>query len=380
MTMGFTIAASDDKTKARAGVLHSPHGDVLTPVYMPVATQASVKAISQEDLELLGAKAILSNSYHLYLRPGTKTIMAAGGLHKFMNYDGMILTDSGGFQVLSMSDLRKLDDEGVVFRSHIDGSEHRLTPEKVIGIQSELGSDCWTTLDECPPYPATEAQAVQALERTTRWLEKSVPEVKKRREAGQKSLFFPLLQGGLFPHLRRRAAEHMQTQPFDGVSIGGFCVGEPKELMWQVVDETTTALPKDKPRYLMGIGTPEDLWDAVALGIDMMDCVWPTRVARNGQVMTRAGKFNITNSQFRADFGPLEPSCACFVCKRYTRAYLAHLFRAKELVVHRLLSFHNLHLMADLMNEIRRSIVEGRFSEARKAFFDGYKIPPKIQG
>ena len=375
--MSFTIAASDSQTKARAGVLHTPHGDVHTPVYMPVATQASVKAISQEDLELLGAKAILANSYHLYLRPGTKTIMAAGGLHKFMNYDGMILTDSGGFQVLSMADLRKLDDEGVVFRSHIDGSEHRLTPEKVIGIQSELGSDCWTTLDECPPYPATEAQALQALERTTRWLEKSVPEVERRRAGGQKSLFFPLLQGGLFPHLRRRAAEHMRTQPFDGVSIGGFCVGEPKELMWQVVDETTAALPLDKPRYLMGIGTPEDLWDAVALGIDMLDCVWPTRVARNGQVMTRYGKFNITNSRFREDFAPIDEQCSCFVCKRYTRAYLAHLFRAKELVVHRLLSFHNLHLMAEIMTTIRLALLRGEFSSARRAFFERYQVPAK---
>lgn len=373
--MSFDIAAADLKSKARAGLLRTPHGDVETPVYMPVATQASVKAISQEDLELLGAKAILANSYHLYLRPGTKLIMAAGGLHKFMNYSGMILTDSGGFQVLSMADLRKLDDEGVVFRSHIDGSEHRLTPEKVIGIQAELGSDCWTTLDECPPYPASEEQALKALERTTRWLEKSVPEVRRRREAGARSLFFPLLQGGLFPALRRRAAEHMAEQPCDGVSIGGFCVGEPKPLMWEVVDATTTALPKEKPRYLMGIGTPEDLWDSVALGVDMMDCVWPTRVARNGQVMTREGRYNITNAAYRQDFSPLESGCSCFVCSRYTRAYLAHLFRAKELLVYRLISFHNLHLMAELARDIRRAIVEGRFTEARAAFFSRYKVP-----
>jgi queuine tRNA-ribosyltransferase len=376
--LSFKVVASDGRTKARAGILRTPHGDVETPVYMPVATQASVKAISQEDLETLGARAILANSYHLYLRPGTKTVMAAGGLHKFMNYDGMILTDSGGFQVLSMSDLRKLDDDGVVFRSHIDGAEHRLTPEKVIGIQSELGSDCWTTLDECPPYPATEAQVEVALERTMRWTDRSVPELHKRRDAGQKSLFFPLLQGGLLPHMRRRAAEHMASVPADGISIGGFCVGETKELMWSVVDETTSALPKDKPRYLMGIGTPEDLWDSVALGIDMLDCVWPTRVARNGQVMTRAGKFNITNARFREDFGPLEEACGCFVCKKYTRAYLAHLYRARELLVYRLLSYHNLHMMAALMSDIRRAVVDGRFEEARKAFFAGYAQPARV--
>ncbi len=370
--MSFEVVAKDARGKARAGLLRTPHGDVETPVFMPVATQASVKAISQEDLAALGARAILANSYHLYLRPGTKTIAAAGGLHKFMNYDGMILTDSGGFQVLSMADLRTLDDDGVVFRSHIDGAEHRLTPEKVIGIQADLGSDCWTTLDECPPYPATEAQAAGALERTMRWTDASVPELKRRRDAGRRSLFFPLLQGGLFPALRRRAAEHMAGVPADGVSIGGFCVGEPKELMWEVVDATTTALPLDKPRYLMGIGTPEDLWDAVDLGVDMMDCVWPTRVARNGQVMTRQGRFNITNAACREDFGPLDASCACFVCKRHTRAYLGHLYRARELLVYRLLSYHNLHLMAEIMRDIRRAIVEDRFAEARREFFAGY--------
>ncbi len=366
--MSFEILAQDGP--ARLGRLTTPHGVVETPVFMPVATQASVKAISQEDIETLGAKALLANSYHLYLRPGTEVIKAAGGLHKFMTYDGMILTDSGGFQVMSLADLRKLDDDGVVFKSHIDGSSHRLTPEKVIDIQADLGSDCWTTLDECPPYPATEAQALTALERTMRWTDRSLPALKRRRDQGSRSLFFPILQGGFFPELRRRAAEHMASLPFDGVSMGGFSVGEPKELTWETVALTTQALPPAKPRYLMGVGTPEDLWDAVAQGVDMLDCVFPTRVARNGQLMTKKGKFNITMASCRADQSPIDPDCACFVCRRYSRSYLAHLYRAKELIIYRLLSYHNLHCMAEVAADIRRAIAEGRFAQSRRAFLE----------
>lgn len=340
---------------------------------MPVATQATVKAISSEDIDALGVRAILANSYHLYLRPGTKTVMAAGGLHKFMAYDGMILTDSGGFQVLSLSDLRTITDEGVVFRSHIDGSEHKLTPETVIGVQAELGSDCWTTLDECPPFPATVKQADEALKRTMTWTDRSIPELKRRRDAGSKSLFFPILQGSLYPELRKKAAEHMAEVPADGISIGGFMVGEEKPHTWEIVDRTTDHLPEDKPRYLMGVGTPQDLWDAIALGIDMMDCVFPTRVARNGQIMTRTGKYNVTNAFCRQDFQPLEPGCSCFVCKRYSRAYLGHIFRAKELLAYRLLSFHNLHVMHVIAREIRAAILNGRFADARKSFFANFR-------
>lgn len=376
--VSFKVLASDGK--ARLGRLETAHGVVETPVFMPVATQASVKAISQEDLETLGARAILANSYHLYLRPGTATIKAAGGLHRFMNYDGMILTDSGGFQVMSLADLCKIEDGGVTFKSHIDGSSHALTPEKVIDIQSELGSDCWTTLDECPPYPATQAQATAALERTMRWTDSSVPALMKKRDEGAKSLFFPILQGGFFPELRRRAAEHMAGIPCDGISLGGFSVGEPKPLTWETLDKTMDHLPKDKPRYLMGMGTPEELWDAVAHGVDMLDCVFPTRVARNGQLMTRRGKFNITNAACRNDHGPIDPDCACFVCKRYTRSYLAHLFRAKELVIFRLLSYHNLQCMADIMLDIRRAIAEGRFAQSRRAFFEARQPKPVSAG
>ncbi|MBI3553665.1 MAG: tRNA guanosine(34) transglycosylase Tgt [Elusimicrobia bacterium] len=373
MRVSFTVAASCSKTQARAGVLRTPHGDFETPAFMPVATQATVKAISSEDLDTLGVRGILANSYHLYLRPGTAVVKAAGGLHKFMGYDGMILTDSGGFQVLSLADLRTVSDEGVVFRSHIDGSEHKLTPETVVNVQAELGSDCWTTLDECPPYPATQAQADEALERTMAWTDRSVPALKRLRDEGARSLFFPILQGSLYPSLRAKAAEHMAEIPADGISIGGFMVGETKEHTWDVLAQTTGLLPNDKPRYLMGVGTPEDLWDAVALGVDMMDCVWPTRVARNGQILTRRGKYNVTNKFCRTDFQPLEPGCKCFVCKRYSRAYLGHIYRSRELLSYRLLSYHNLHVMHDIAGEIRRAIISDRFEEARKAFFETFR-------
>lgn len=371
--MSFTIVAKDPEGRARAGILKTAHGEVETPVFMPVATQASVKAISQEDLSSLGAKAILANSYHLYLRPGTGTVRAAGGLHRFMNYDGMILTDSGGFQVLSLSLLRKVEEGGVTFKSHIDGSIHAMTPQKVIEVQSELGSDCWTTLDVCPPYPCAEEEARRALELTMKWTDQSLPALKRARDQGQAPLFFPILQGSVYPELRRRGAEHLQGIAFDGVGLGGFSVGEPKEKTWEVLDRTVDRLPEEKPRYLMGVGTPEDLWEAVSLGVDMMDCVWPTRVARNGQVMTRWGRFNIGNAAFRNDFSPIDGDCRCFVCGRYNRAYLSHLFRSRELLVHRLISYHNLHLMAEIMAAIRKAVEEGRFQERRKAFFQVYR-------
>lgn len=369
--MGFMIEA-EEAGGARAGVLDTPRGPVRTPVFMPVATQASVKALDADDVRRLGARAILANSYHLYLRPGTETIKEAGGLHRFMDYDGFILTDSGGFQVLSLSKLRDIDDEGVTFRSHLDGSSHRLTPESVIGVQAALGSDGWTTLDELPPYPCEEAAAARALERTMRWLDRSVPAVEAARAAGARSLFFPLYQGGLHPALRRRSAEHHNACPADGISIGGFMVGEDKATTWRELAETTALLRRDRPRYLMGVGTPRDLWDAVACGVDMMDCVYPTRVARSGQVMARNGKYNVTNGKFRRDFGPLDPSCSCFVCARYSRAYLGHLLRSSELAAYRLLSYHNLHFMAAVVDDIRAAIVEGRFASAREEFLGRY--------
>lgn len=377
--MSFTILARDQATKARLGALRTAHGEVETPVFMPVATQATVKAVSQEDLSTLGARAILANSYHLYLRPGTATIKKAGGLHAFMGYDGMILTDSGGFQVLSQTDLRSVDDEGVTFRSHIDGSEHRLTAEKVIEIQRDLGSDCWTTLDELAPYPADETHAAAALRRTMSWSDRSVAALRRARDEGGKALFFPILQGSFHPALRREAVEHLQRLPWDGVSIGGLSVGEPKDLTWATLELINSLLPQDKPRYLMGMGTPEDLWEAASRGVDMMDCVWPTRVARNGQVMTRNGRLNIVNSACREDFSPPDPACACFVCRRYSRAYLSHLFRAKELLVFRLISYHNLHLMLEIMDAIRRSLREGCFVQRRDEFLARYRAGEEKQ-
>jgi queuine tRNA-ribosyltransferase len=366
--VSFTVQAEDATTRARAGVLSTPHGDVETPVFMPVATQGTVKALSQEDLGTLGARAILSNSYHLYLRPGLETVRKAGGLHRFMAYDGMILTDSGGFQVLSLADLRAVDDEGVTFKSHLDGSEHRLTAESVIEVQQALGSDCWTTLDECPPYPADEPRAAAALRRTMAWSDRSAAALQRARDAGSRALFFPILQGSFYPDLRRRAVEHLRSLPWDGVSIGGLSVGEPKDMTWSTLELVTSLLPRDKPRYLMGVGTPEDLWEAAARGVDMMDCVWPTRVARNGLAVTRRGRLNISNSACRDDFSPLDPDCACFVCRRYSRAYLCHLFRAKELSVYRLLTYHNLHLMLGIAAAIRRAIREGCFEARRREF------------
>lgn len=371
--MPLTVRAQDKDTLARAGVLNTPRGEVLTPAFMPVATQASVKALDSDDMRRLGVNAILANSYHLYLRPGLEVMKAAGGLHKFMDYEGFILTDSGGFQVLSLSKLRQVDDEGVTFKSHIDGSTHRLTPESVINVQRGLGSDAWTTLDELSPFPSEESVLKLALERTMRWVDRSVPEVERARAEGVKCLFFPIFQGALYPELRKISAAHAATVPGDGVSIGGMCVGEPKEQTWTSLRETSLLLPQTRARYLMGVGTPRDLWDAVAAGADMMDCVYPTRVARNGQVMARTGKYNVTNARFRRDFSPLDPECACFVCQRYTKAYIGHLCRADELIVHRLISYHNLHFMEEIMIQIRKSLLDGRFQEARGAFFERYK-------
>ncbi|MBI5624844.1 MAG: tRNA guanosine(34) transglycosylase Tgt [Elusimicrobia bacterium] len=364
----FEVQARDAATRARTGVLRTPHGDVETPVFMPVATLGSVKALSQEDLSELGVRAILANSYHLYLRPGCAEIKAAGGLHGFMGYDGMILTDSGGFQVMSLSDLREVDDHGVSFRSHIDGSAHRLTPESVIEVQAALGSDCWTTLDVCPAYPCTEAQAEDALKRTMAWTDRSVPAVRRFKDEGAASLFFPILQGSVYPELRKRAAEHLSRVPHDGVSIGGLSVGEPKELTWASLSAAASFLPDGEPRYLMGVGTPEDVWEASAAGADMMDCVFPTRVARNGQVFTRTGRYNISNAPSRANFAPVDPECPCFVCRKYTRAYLRHLFSSRELLVYRLLTYHNLFFMLRVMAEVRGAIREGRFVQAKKDF------------
>ena len=364
----FSVTAKDPRSRARVGVLKTAHGLVETPVFMPVATQASVKALCSEDLAELGADALLSNSYHLYLRPGADVIEEAGGLHAFMDYGGTILTDSGGFQVFSLSDLREMTDDGVVFRSHIDGSRHSLTPAGIIRLQARLRSDIWTALDVCAPYPCASAEARQALDRTMRWADISAQAFREEASRGAQALFFPILQGSFDLALRKRAAEHLAGLAPDGISLGGFSVGEPKDLTWDVLGRTVELLPGDKPRYLMGMGAPEDLWNAVHLGVDMMDCVWPTRIARNGLVMTSTGRMNIKNAPLRKDFSPLDPDCGCAVCKRYPRAYLSHLFRSHELAAYRLLTLHNVHFNLQNMRRIRRAIRAGSFIEERKDF------------
>jgi queuine tRNA-ribosyltransferase len=358
--------------RARAGVLRTRHGDVQTPVFMPVATQAAVKALSPEDLRATGASMLLSNTYHLHLRPGTKTIQKLGGLSNFMRWDGPILTDSGGFQVFSLAHLRTLDEEGVEFRSHHDGALHKLTPESVIRLQSELDTDCWTTLDVCPPYPCGETQARETLEQTHRWglrARKAFDEL----EGGRGSLFFPIFQGSVYPELRREAAQRLLELEPDGACIGGLSVGEPAEKMWEALSAATEKLPASVPRYLMGVGSPEQLWDAVRLGVDMMDCVWPTRVARRGRALTSEGHLHIKNAQFKEQDVTLDPECDCYTCKTYSRAYLSHLFRSNELMSHRLLSLHNVRFLVSCAVKIRESILRGDFEAERARFLDRYR-------
>ncbi|MBI4386721.1 MAG: tRNA guanosine(34) transglycosylase Tgt [Elusimicrobia bacterium] len=373
----FQIEARDAATRARAGILRTAHGAVATPVFMPVATQGTVKALTQADLESLGVRAILANAYHLYLRPGTSIVEKAGGLHRFINYPGCILTDSGGFQGMSLADLRKFDENGIQFKSHLDGSLHELTPEKVMDIQRSLGADIHTTLDVCVRWPVELGEARDALERTMRWTERCRKAFDEANaDADPAPLFFPIVQGALFPDLRRRACGHLLSVLHDGVSLGGFSVGEPKPETWEVLSRMAEYLPDEKPRYLMGVGTPEDLWEAVSHGVDMMDCVWPTRVARHGCAMTHAGRLNLMNSGCREDLGPLDPDCACRVCRSCSRAYVSHLFRAQEYTAGQLLSYHNVFFLMEIMGTIRRAIAAGRFSEARAEFFRKYSPDP----
>lgn len=369
----FKVTKSAEDCAARTGLLTTAHGTLETPLFQPVATIGSVKALSTEDLEMLGIKAILANAYHLYLRPGADIVAHCGGLHKMMDFNGCILTDSGGFQIFSLSSLRTLNEEGVTFSSHLDGSKHTITPESIIKIQGELGADIWTSLDECPPFPCTRQEAEKALERTMRWTERSARAfVEENAHRGGRHLFFPIVQGSLFPDLRKRACEHIASVAHDGISMGGFSVGESKDQTWENVAVTTAALPPQNPRYLMGMGAPEDLWDAAMHGVDMLDCVWPTRIARNGVVMTAAGRLNIKNTPFRRDLRPLDEECGCFVCKRYSRAYLSHLFRSKELLAFRLLTIHNLFFTLFIMQRIRDAIRDGVFLRERKLFLEKY--------
>jgi queuine tRNA-ribosyltransferase len=360
----FKELASDTSSLARTGRLQTSHGEIDTPCFMPVGTQATVKALSPEDLKQCGAEIILGNTYHLYLRPGHRLIEEMGGLHKFMSWDRPILTDSGGFQVFSLAAFRKIEEDGAAFRSHLDGSSHRLTPELAIEIQEALGSDIMMCLDTCIPYPASEIEVTEATALTTRWAARC--KTAKRRE---ELLLFGIIQGGMSQDLRRRSAEDLLEIGFDGYALGGLSVGEPKELLLEVVEATRPIIPRRYPVYLMGVGTPDDLVECVARGIDMFDCVMPTRNARNGMLFTSFGRIVIKNARFQRDQGPIDPECTCYTCMNYSRAYLRHLFMAKELLVYRLLSIHNLHYYLGLMKDMRSAIEKNRFAAWRQTFY-----------
>jgi queuine tRNA-ribosyltransferase len=351
------IIKKSNKSKARVGKLTTPHGTIDTPAFMPVGTQGSVKAVTQQQVKDLGAQIILSNTYHLYLRPGMKVIEQAGGLHKFISWDGPILTDSGGYQVFSLSKLRKIDDEGVTFNSHIDGSEHRLTPEKVVEIQSILGSDIMMPLDECVAYPADRAEADKAVKRTFSWAKKSKEAYDTRRDV--KGKLFGIVQGGMYKDLRKRSAEEIRSLGFPGYGIGGLSVGEPRELMLEMLEVSTDNIEYEKPKHLMGVGFPEDIEAAVKSGIDLFDCVIPTRLARHGAFLVSGGKEIIKNAKFEKDFSPLDASCDCYACRNFSRAYIRHLFMSNEILPLTLMTIHNLRFIMRLMESIRRRIAEG---------------------
>ena len=352
---------------ARYGILHTPHGDVETPMFMPVGTLATVKGIAPEMLKEMGSQVILSNTYHLWLRPGEDIVAKAGGLHKFMNYDGPMLTDSGGFQVFSLGKTRKIKEEGVYFKSIIDGKSLFLSPEKAIDIQNKLGADMIMSLDECAPYPATYDYMKLSVERTIRWAKRG-----KEAHHNEKQALFGIVQGGEYPDLREKCAKALVEMDFPGYSIGGTSVGEPKDVMYKMVEDAIQWLPEDKPRYLMGVGNPIDLIEAAIRGIDMYDCVLPTRVARHGALMTHHGRMNINNEKFKEDFTPIDPECDCYTCRNYTRAYLRHLHKSDELFGKTLLSIHNVRFLLQLSEDIRKAIQEDRLLDFKEEFLDKY--------
>lgn len=364
----YELIKKDSRTKARRGRVNTPHGPIETPVFMPVGTAGTVKAMKPEEVRDMGAQIILGNTYHLYLRPRHEVVKAAGGLHKFMNWERAILTDSGGFQVFSLGAMRKISEEGVEFRSHIDGSKHMLSPEKSMEIQNALGSDIMMAFDECAPYPADRNYVKNSLERTTRWL-KRCKEYHKNTE--QQSLF-GIMQGGMYKDLRKQSAEEIVELDLPGYAIGGLSVGEPKEIMYEVMDDCVDYLPADKPRYLMGVGSPDCLFEGVERGIDMFDCVLPTRIARHGMAMTSQGRVNIKNAKYERDFTPLDPNCDCYTCRNYSKAYLRHLFKSDEILSSMLMTTHNLHFLVNTMAGIRKAIEEDRFLEYKKEFYDSY--------
>lgn len=363
---GFLVEKTDPSSRARVGVFRTPHGEIPTPVFAPVGTQATVKTLTPDELTELGAKLILANTYHLYLRPGSQVIARLGGLHRFMGWSGPILTDSGGFQVFSLESLRRVSDEGVVFRSHIDGSEHFFSPEKSVAVQEELGADVIMALDECPDPLDYEYNRL-ALDRTHRWAERCLRAHRRTDQA-----LFGILQGGIFPDLREHSARFLTRLGFPGYAIGGLSVGEPKEKTWEVLDCTVPLLPADKPRYLMGVGSPEDLIAGVERGIDIFDCALPTRLARNGALFTSRGRINLRKAEFATVDKPVEENCDCYACRHFSLAYLHHLYKAEEILGLRLNTIHNLHFLLDLMRRIREALLADQFSQLKASFLSQY--------
>ena len=364
----FKITHHCDGTGARVAGLALLHGKVTTPIFLPVGTQATVKSLDTADLERIGVRMLLCNAYHLYLRPGIGVIAKAGGLHSFMKWPRPILTDSGGYQVFSLSSFRKLKEDGVVFRSHIDGSEHSITPESSMEMQEGLGADIIMALDVCPGSDAARDKQVEAMAYTARW---AVRCREAHRDNGQ--LLFGIIQGGTYPDLRRESAQQVTALDFPGYAIGGLSLGEPKTTMWEIVEATVQHMPAGKPRYLMGVGSPEDIVEGISRGIDIFDSALPTRVARNGALYTIAGRRNIRRADFREDMSPVEPGCGCYTCGNYSAAYLHHLFRSEELLAYRLATIHNLYFMQQLIEQARAAIAENTFPQFRSSFLETYK-------
>ena len=368
----FTLLKTDSTSRARRGLLRTVHGEIQTPIFMPVGTQATVKAMSPAEMEGLNAQIILGNTYHLFVRPGMEVIRGAGGLHRFMNWHRPILTDSGGYQVFSLSGLRKLTPDGVKFQSHVDGSALFLGPKEAMAIQRDLGSDIAMVFDECTPYPATRKEALDSLTLTLRWAERCR---QQPRAPGQ--LVFGIVQGGMYEDLRATSAQELVALDFDGYALGGLSVGEPEEEMFRVLEAAVPHLPADKPRYMMGVGTPPQLVESVARGVDMFDCVLPTRVGRNGSAYTSFGVLPVKAGRYKDDFTPMDPECGCYACKNFTRAYIRHLLNVGEILGARLVTTHNLHFYLTLMQQIRDALDAGTFAEFRAAFHVKYKTVSK---
>lgn len=364
----YELIKTCKQTGARLGRVTTPHGSFETPVFMPVGTLATVKTMAPEELKDIGANIILSNTYHLWLRPGEDIVEEAGGLHKFMNWDGSILTDSGGFQVFSLSDMRKIEEEGVHFRNHLSGEKLFLSPEGAMKIQNSLGSDIMMAFDECPPYPATHDYMKASVERTSRWAERCLEAHQKPDQQG----LFGIVQGGEYEDLRKQSAQDLLSLDFPGYAIGGLSVGEPKDVMNRVLEFTTPLLPNEKPRYLMGVGSPDSLVDGAIRGVDMFDCVLPTRIARNGTCMTSNGRLVVRNAKYARDFTPLDENCDCYTCRNYTKAYIRHLIKTNETLGLRLTTYHNLYFLVKLMSDVREAIREDRLGDFRDQFFDQY--------